>query len=156
MAMERGARLVIEEIEKTSDELLSHLLHVCDESQSRIVLPDETIVTPREGFHVVATSNVEDISELPESLLDRFTIRIVVTELHPDAIASLPEDLRNIASRLSTIEDEGRKFSLRALRAFGRTRNVHGEDLASRLVFSDKATDFLCALKLSNEKNQKA
>jgi hypothetical protein len=93
MAMERGARLVIEEIEKTSDELLSHLLHVCDESQSRIVLPDETIVTPREGFHVVATSNVEDISELPESLLDRFTIRIVVTELHPDAIASLPEDL---------------------------------------------------------------
>jgi len=121
-AWREGKRLVIDEIDKAGGAALTNLLAITEDPSTAaftIPLTGET-VRPVKGFHVIATMNV-DPSELPEALQDRFTVAIEITQPHPDAIKSLPTDLRSAAKVSANLSNE-RRVSIRAWQAFAGLR----------------------------------
>lgn len=152
-----GGRLVIDDINRASGDAYSHLLGVLDDpSIAAIYLPDGTRLTPKKGFHVVATSNCESPDELPTPLRDRLSIAIEVTEPHPDAILALPPDLRHAALNSAVCPDAERRLSLRPWKAFATLREAFGETMAAKAVFGVKARDLVNALEVSRAKGGKA
>ena len=111
-AMRRGARIVVNEISHASHDVLA-ILHPVLESRetARLTLPNLETVTPADGFQVVCTDNLP-IDQLPDSLRDRFSSVLHVNRPHPNALARLPEDLREAALRTFDLESE-RAVSIR-------------------------------------------
>lgn len=152
-AFKRGARLVLNEIDKASGDALTFCHALLDDPGiARITLPykseeGETVtVTPHPDFHVVATMNGEP-DDLPEALRDRFAVRINVDKVHPDAIASLPKELRKIASK-GISKDGERSVSIRGWNAFVQLREIVGEENAARAVFGSRADTILNTIKI--------
>lgn len=145
-----GGRLVIDEIDKASGDVLALLLAMTDSPESCAWEHPETgrIVRPRPGFSVIMTTNVEDLRELPQALLDRFPIRQRINTPHPNGLATLPEDLRGPAAA-SADADKARRFSLRAFQAFDTLRKSVGADRAAALVFGRHAPAILDAIKVN-------
>jgi len=71
-----------------------------DEKSARIVLPTGETVKPKPRLQIVATMKREP-EDLPEAIQDRFSARIRISAPHPEAIASLPENLRPHATKLT-------------------------------------------------------
>ena len=66
-----GVRLVLDEIDKASGDVMSLLLKICDDPKiARYTLPSGETVHPKEGFQVIATSNQEP-EVLTDALRDR-------------------------------------------------------------------------------------
>ena len=152
-AFKTGARLVLNEIDKASGDALTFCHALLDDpGMARITLPykDEygkpVTVTPGEGFNVIATMN-GDPDDLPEALRDRFAVRIHVDKVNPNAIKSLPEDLRKIASKGISSEGE-RSVSIRGWNAFVQLREIVGEENAARAVFGPRAKTILNTIKI--------
>jgi len=135
-----GGRLVIDEIDRASGDVLSLLLAVTDTVGSAEWEHPENgrVVRPRDGFSVIMTTNVEDMRELPEALRDRFPVRIRINTPHPDALLCLPEDLR-AAAAASADADKDRRFSIRTFMAFAKLRNSIGVERAAKMVFGKHA-----------------
>lgn len=135
-----GSRLVADECDKASGDVLGLLLAMFDSDGSATFDHPGTgeTIAPNPGFSVVMTSNVEDPDNLPDALRDRFPVAVCINAPHPDALALLPADLRDAAARIVACEDPGRRASLRAFFAFDRmrTNGVSVED-AGRLAFGD-------------------
>lgn len=169
MAWQRGARLILDEIDQSGGAVLSVLRAVLnDPSVAQLILPDpalagfddamasemiasgegQRIVKPVEGFQVIATMNGEP-EDLDEPLLDRFEAVFHIPKPHPDAIASLPKDLRSAADSTSKHADSARRIGLRRWKAFAQLREHVGEDTAGRAVFGHRAGDVMDALKLA-------
>ena len=145
-----GKRLVVDEIDKAGGAALTALLAITEDHSTAaytIPLTGET-VKPHENFHCVATMN-GDPSNLPDALQDRFTVRIEIDKPHPDAIAGLPEDLRNAARASAGLEGD-RRVSIRGWRAFAHLRHVKGdEEMAALAVFGPhRAQEVVDALTL--------
>lgn len=134
-----GGRVVADEINKASGDVLSLLLAMFDSPESASWEHPETgrIIRPREGFSVVMTTNVEDMRELPEALKDRFPIAIRINEPHPDGVNRLSPDLR-AAAIASADADRDRRFSLRAFMAFDQLRKSVPTEQAARLSFGER------------------
>lgn len=99
-AWQSGARLVINEIEKTSADVLSGLLGVLDGKEvASVLLPDGTKLKPAKGFHCIATSNCENPSELPEALADRFGYKVKIDQPHPEIMSKWPASIRELAQK---------------------------------------------------------
>ena len=94
------------------------------------------------------TTNVEDMRELPDALLDRFPVRIRINEPHPNALSLLSEDLRGIASRLADAGSQ--RVSLRSFFAFDKLRSSLGLEEASVIIFGDRAESIRDAIRIES------
>lgn len=135
----RGTRLVIDEIDLASGDVLAQLLAMTDSPESAEMLHPGTgrVIRPLAGFSVVMTTNMEDPDELPAALRDRFPIAINVNAAHPAAVEALPTDLQALAMAMSTAETH-RRASIRAFKAFAELRKSMNQEEAARLVFGEE------------------
>jgi MoxR-like ATPase len=138
-ALRSGGRLILDEVDKASGDVLATLLAVTD-SDGSIALDHPGLngaVRASAGYSVVCTTNVEDIGELPEALADRFPVRIRINEPHPDALLLLSHDLRDYARRAADLGP--RRISLRSFMAFDKLRKSLGDQgYAAEIVFGEK------------------
>lgn len=125
-----GGRLVVDEIDKASGDILALLLAITDSKESAMWEHPATgrKVRPLDGFSVVMTTNLEDVNLLDRALRDRFPVAINIDKPHPDAVKRLPARFRNVA--ISTIED----YSLRAWFEIAKLERAIGLEEALRLV----------------------
>jgi MoxR-like ATPase len=145
----RGARVVVNEIEKCGSDALAAMLGFADDVEVAVqTLPDGTTVRPSEGFHIVATSNAPP-EALEPALRDRFPIAIHVNTLHPAALASLPPELRELAANSSMIDDPERRVGFRSVLSFERLSHEIGREMAARAVFGERSGDVLAALRIA-------
>jgi MoxR-like ATPase len=143
-----GGRLVIDEIDKAGGDVFATLLAVTDTIESAKWENPATgrIESPKEGFTVVMTTNVENMDELPPALKDRFPVAIRINEPHPEALGDLPYGLREYARRMADAGD--RRISLRAFQAFAKIAAQTSDEEAARLLFADRAEAFLDAIRI--------
>jgi MoxR-like ATPase len=133
-----GGRLVVDEVDRASGDALSTLLAITDSPDSARWRHPESgeWVSPGAGFSVVMTTNLDELHDLPEALVDRFAVAIRIDRPHPSAVASLSGDLRAPAM-LGSIGDPARRVSLRSFYAFDLLRRHCGPARAARLVFGE-------------------
>lgn len=143
-----GGRLVVDEVDKMSGDVLGTVLAFLDSPESATWEHPETgvIHRPLPGFSAVMTTNIEDVRELPTALADRFPVRIRIDQPHPDALARLSPDLRGIAVRLADAGSQ--RISLRAFYALDQLRNSLGLDEALDIVFGERAGAIADAMKV--------
>lgn len=149
-AMRTGGRLVLNEIDRASGDVLTFLLAVLDDAETaRITLPrkDLDVVCPAQGFSVAATMN-GDPDGLDPALRDRFPVTIHIDEVAPEALATLPADLQAVARRSGTQQEVTRAIPFRAWFEYARLRAAVGNDLAARACFGRRAQDVLNALAI--------
>jgi len=145
-----GGRLVADEIDKAGGDVLATLLAFTDTPESASWENPETgrIHRPRDGFSVIMTTNIENMAELPTALSDRFPVRIRIDQPHPSALTRLSSDLHGIAVSLA---DAGReRVSLRAFYAFDKLRSSLPVGEAAELVFGDRASAIMEAMKIDS------
>jgi len=130
-----GRRLLIDEVNRASGDVLSLLLAYTDtDASAKHILPTGERISPQPGFNVVMTTNLVDLRELDPALYDRFPVKIAVTEPHPSALLTLPEYLRPIARELCSIEGS-RRVSLRGFLAYVQLSEVFDVAKAAELAF---------------------
>jgi MoxR-like ATPase len=132
-----GGRLVIDECDKPSGDVSSLLLSFTDTVASASYdLPTGERVKPKEGYSVVMTTNLEHPDELPIALRDRFPVALEINAPHPNALLTLPEDLRKVAEAVISAEPE-RRASIRAFYAYAQLRETLGAERSARIVFGE-------------------
>lgn len=152
-AWREGGRLVLNEIDQASSDVLTMLHVILDDPQfARLTLPNEKLeeVRPKAGFTVVATTNAENPQTvLPEALFDRFPVQIRIKDVNPKAVEALPMDLRAAAKELAAHADANRRIGIRAWFTYAELRKSVGEELAAKAVFGKRAMDIVNGLKLA-------
>lgn len=145
-----GGRLVLDEIDKASDDALSFLLGVLDDTATAKLVLGTTgeILTPHPDFTVWATMNGEP-EDLPPALLDRFPVAVRIEAPHPNAVKCLPADLQEIARNLACTPDPERRVGIRAFLEFANLRELLGFETAAMLVFGNRAAEIEQALRLA-------
>ena len=148
-AWRTGGRLVLNEIDRATGDLLSLLLAICDDPLfAQLTLPSNETVRPAPGFAVVATMNsVPD--DLDFALLDRFPVRIHIDEVAPGALHSLPPDLRDVAAKSGVLADPARRVSFRTWSEFAKLRVAIGQENAARAVFGNRTDDIVNAFLIA-------
>lgn len=151
-AWRSGGRLVINEIQRASGDALGVLLAITDDaSVAGMTLPSGELVRPSPGFSIVATMNGNPADHLDEAMRSRFPVTIEVEDVHPEAIAQLPDDLQGPAAAAVKAEPE-RRVTIRSWNAFAHLRKEVGPELAAQAIFGDSADDVLNSLKLAAKK----
>lgn len=148
----KGGRLIVDEVDKAGGDVFATLLAMLDSPESASFQHPETgeTVRPLDGFSAVMTTNIENMSELPTALADRFPIRIRINEPHPNALLRLSPDLRGYAVRMA---DGGEsRISLRAFMALDKLRKSVGMERACQLTFGNRAKQILDALAVDGVK----
>ena len=151
-AWRRGLRLVVDEVDRASGDVLSLLLAMTDSNGSAQWRHPSTgeVLIPHRDFSVVMTTNLERVDELPPALRDRFPVVIRIAQPHPDSVAGLSADLRHLAIN-GALGEEGRRISLRVLFAFDQIRRRHGDVRAAELTLGrDRASAFLDAMSIAS------
>lgn len=149
----KNSRLVLDELDKASPEMLTSLLKVCDEQDSAgFHLPTGVFVRPESGLQVVACMNGEP-EDLPEALADRFTVRVRITNPHPDAIMALSHDLWAPARDTTHGKvPEARRYTIRQFRAFDELRKLGlSEKDAAEGAFQERGKELIATLRLARE-----
>lgn len=143
-----GGRLVVDEVDKMSGDVLGTALAMLDSPESASWEHPETgeIHRPRHGFSAVMTTNIEDVRELPTALADRFPVRIRIDQPHPDALARLSVDLRGLAVRMADAGSQ--RISLRAFYALDELRSTLPLEEACEIVFGERAGSIMDAMKV--------
>jgi MoxR-like ATPase len=153
-AWREGARLVLNEIDRASGDALTFLMAVLDDqATAMLTLPSGETVRPAAGFTVVATMNGDPVTDLPSAVRDRFPVTIEVDEIHPDALAQLPQDLRAAAVGTTFADDPARRVSIRVWAEFARLREAIGEEVAAQACFGHRAQEVLTALHVARDQN---
>lgn len=151
-AWREGARLVVDEINRCNSDVESRLMALIDTNHSSRWEHPETgeIVTPAEGFSVVATMNGEP-EDLAPAVLDRLVVQIRVDEPHPDAITALPDYLREVAKSFASRQDTDR-YSLRNFVEFaslyGKTQDLQRSALVALPRIAEQMVDALAISKV--------
>lgn len=150
-AWDEGARLVINEIDRASDDVLSFLYVIMDDPEfAETTLPNGEVRRPAEGFQVVCTMNGE-IEDLPDALQDRLPVEIHITEMHPNAVKRLPQDLREAAKNSSFAPSDERSISIRMWMEYASLRDKIDPNVAAYAVFGEKAESVLRMLRLTDK-----
>lgn len=149
-AMEEGAVLILNEIDAAGPDVVSYLMAVCgDPERDFITLPTgKTLKWHPEG-RILATMNGDPDRDLRSALRDRFPTCIKVDQVHPEAIQTLPADLRQAAQQAGIIEDDNRRISIRAWQEFAWLRRHIDAEVAATAVFGGRAQEALNALRIS-------
>jgi len=147
-AWRTGGRLIVDEIDKAGGDVFATLLAMTDSPESCKWENPQTgeVETPKKGFSVVMTTNLENLEDLPEAIRSRFPIRVRVNKPHKTALEKLSSDLRVYAERSADLGE--RRIDLRSFYAFDNLRKSVGAERAAVLLFADRATDFLDAIKI--------
>jgi len=147
-AWRTGGRLIVDEIDKAGGDVFATLLAMTDSPESCKWENPQTgeVETPKKGFSVVMTTNLEELSDLPDAIRSRFPIRIRVNKPHKTALDKLSPDLRAYAERSSDLKE--RRIDLRSFYAFDNLRKSVGAERAAKLLFAEHAGDFLDAIKV--------
>jgi len=142
-----GGRLVVDEVDRASGDVLSQLLAMTDSPESARWRHPGTneILRPGPNFTVVMTSNVEDPEDIPEALIDRFPTRIKIDRPPLAAVERLSEDLR--AGALYGVGDS--RLPLRSLYAFDQLRAHCGDEEAARLIFGANGEAIVDSLRIA-------
>jgi len=145
-----GDRLVLDEIDHASGDVMSLLMAITDAQETaRMILPTLETVRPTHGFSVIATMN-GDPDQLPPGLRDRFTVAIEIDAVHPAALAALPDRVRRAAMATALLPAE-RRLSVRAWNQFALLASKVGDAIAAAAVFGrPRAKDVLDALQLAS------
>ena len=143
-----GGRLVVDEIDKAGGDVFATLLAMTDtvESAKWENPANGRIETPKEGFSVVMTTNIENMEELPSALKDRFPCAIRINEPPPNALTQLPSNIREYARKMADAGE--RRISLRQFYAYGQLAKNHGKERAAQLIFGPQAEAFLDAVQV--------
>ena len=149
-AWREGARFVINEIDRASEDALSFLYVIMDDPEfAHTTLPTGEVIKPKDGFQVIATMNGVP-EDLPEALQDRFPVDIHIQDVHPKAIEQLPEDLRGPAKNTTLAREGGRRLSIRSWLEYAKLRTSFDDEMmAAKAIFGDRAEEALLALKVS-------
>lgn len=141
-------RLVVDEIDRASQDTATFLLGVCA-VPARCSLPTGEVLTLAADipFHVVGTTN-QPPTALMAALASRFPVVVECATTHPDALASLPDDLREHARGMADQADDQRRLDIRVWLEFARLRTTLGDDAALAACFGDRATDIMDVLTL--------
>lgn len=156
-AWQGGDRLILDELDQASGDVLTALLLICDSDGSAVREHPETgeRMTPADGFEIIATTNAERLSDLPANLVDRFPVRININEVNPEAVAQLPYHLQSVATTYANRPKD--RFSLRSFFAFTELEGKLGRETAVRLIFGHEANAINNALAIAeaigNESN---
>ena len=143
-----GGRFVINEIDHAGGDALSFLLNCLDSPETAcLTLPTGELVRPAIGYQAVATMNGSP-DDLPSALRDRFPVCIEVDAVHPSALETLPQDLRNAALG-AALADDDRRISIRAWQCFASLRSSIGAEAAAAAIFAKRAKDVLDSLKIA-------
>jgi MoxR-like ATPase len=150
-AWREGARLVIDEVSRANGDVMSLLLAFTDTTASSSWEHPVTHekVAPSASFSVVLTMNGEP-RDLDPALLDRFTARVRIDEVHPQAIAELPDYLRGIATVLGREDSPESRASVRAFQTVAQVAERHGIKRALEIVLPDHAEAILDTITLSD------
>ena len=149
-AWTNGSRLVLDELDQASGECLTNLLAICDSSDSAVIPHPATkqMISPREGFQVIATTNATRLSDLPPALLDRFPVRININRAHPEALQQLGNDQLAAIADL-WISDPRNKVSLRSFFAYKHALKTCGTEISARLIFPDRFEEIMEATEVN-------
>jgi MoxR-like ATPase len=148
-AWEGGDRLILDELDQASGDVLTALLLICDSDGSAVREHPETgeRISPKKGFEIIATTNAERLEDLPANLVDRFPVRININEVNPQALLGLPEWLQPIAKSYANRTHD--RYSLRSFFAFDKLTGKVGHETATRLIFGTEAKAILEAVRIS-------
>lgn len=137
-AWENGDRLILDELDQASGDVLTALLLICDSNGSAVREHPETgeRISPKDGFEIIATTNAERLSDLPSNLVDRFPVRININEVNPEALTQLPTELRTIAQSYANRATD--RYSLRSFFAYDKLAQSVDRSTALRLVFGSE------------------
>jgi MoxR-like ATPase len=143
-----GHRLVVDEIDKAGGDVFATLLNMTDSDGSATWEHPVTgaVHTPKDGFKVIMTTNVEVIDELPQALIDRFPVRLRIDRPHPKALETIPSHWREYAGRMADAGSE--RMSLRLFQSLHKLSRQMGEEKASRIILGKRADAFLEAIKI--------
>lgn len=152
-AYRNGGRLVINEIDKASDDTMTFLLALLDDREvSSITLPTREIIRPNPEFTVVATMNVKPMN-LPEALRSRFPVSVHVNKPNPEAVSSLSEDLQ-VAARSTAVLEDGRGTDMRQWITYDILRFEIAPDMAAQAIFGSQAEEILNAFTMSESRDE--
>jgi MoxR-like ATPase len=146
----RGGRLVVDEVDRASGDVLSLLLAMTDTDESAQWKNPQTreVIRPAPGFSVMMTTNLEELDDLPPALRDRFPVAVRIDQPHPSALRLLSPDLRRVALN-GSLGESSRRISLRTFYTFDRLRRHSNAQRAASLLFGPvEATAFLDALSI--------
>jgi len=152
-AWREGARLVVDEINRMNGDVESRMMALIDSTASSSWQHPDTgeVVKPHADFSVVATMNGEP-ADLAPAVLDRLIVRCEVNTPHPDAIAALPDYLRNLAVKMTDPSNPDR-YSLRAFVDFNAMYAASNNmEHSAQVVFPNDYSDVLAVLKVSTTK----
>jgi MoxR-like ATPase len=148
-AWKAGARLVLDEIDHASGDVMNLLMAIVDAQETAcLTLPNGEVLRPARGFSVIATMN-GDPDQLPPALRDRFTVAIEIDAVHPAALAALPPHIRQAAEATALLPKE-RRLSVRSWVQFAHLREHVDELTAAKVTFGRAlAKDILDAVRLA-------
>ena len=152
-AWREGARLVVDEINRMNGDVESRMMALIDSTASSSWQHPDTgeTVKPHKDFSVVATMNGLP-EDLAPAILDRLTVRCQVNEPHPDALAALPEYLRELAKTM-TDPNATRRYSLRSFVDFAAMYTASNNlDHSAQVVFPEDCDSMLTVLKVAAHK----
>lgn len=153
-AWRTGSRLVINEIDQASEDLLTFLYALMDDPEfAEYTLPTDEVIRPKDGFQIIATMN-GDPEDLPPALQDRLPVQIEIKEMHPDALTTLPEDLREPARNSALAPSSDRSISIRMWKEYALLRERTDELVAAQAVFGDEAEKALALLSVSEDASE--
>jgi MoxR-like ATPase len=108
LAMREGKRLVLNEVSNANPDVQAQLMPTLESPETaQLTLHSGETVRPADGFNVVLTDNLPP-DRLPEALQDRFVAIVRVSEPHPDSLAGLDPDFRELAEAALKIADDRR------------------------------------------------
>lgn len=144
------AVLVLNEINEAGTDVETFLHNVLDDPEfARLDLPNGDVVRPcPDNMITVATMNGIP-QNLREALRDRFPVKIPVDCVHPDALMSLPSDLRPLAERMTNPKMGKNRLSIRPFVAFASLRRHVATEIAAQAIFGDGAHDIIAALAIA-------
>lgn len=143
-----GCLLVLDEIDHAPEEVHS-ILHagLDDPAIAGITLPNGEDIFPGPEFRVVGTMNGVP-ADLPDPLADRFEMKLAIDSPSDEAMALVPEEIREVSKQMITRSNPDERVSFREILAYVKFRRTIGDDVAARLVFGDRWSDILTAMRL--------
>lgn len=150
----RRVAVIINEIDKAAGDVFTFFHQYLDDHDTRngaaeMHLPTGEVLRPTPwNIRYIATMNGA-FKDLPDPIQSRFPVNLEVNEVHPDALAALPEDLRDLAKHMTETTVSGRSLSVREFHAFAALRNVIPKEDAATAIFGASAKDILAAIAVA-------
>jgi len=148
LAWQSGGIFNPNEINESSGAVQIAMHSILDDPQmAKLCLPSGEVLHPSAGFRCIATMNGEP-SDLPVPLLNRFAVKIRVSEPSPEALARIIDDYIRQATQ-SAYTDSGERITYRDMLTVDTLiRGGLETELAYKAVFSDEWQDVSGAVEL--------